>query len=161
MSALKAPRVGLAYLVSQLGAHAAEDFARRLKPLGLTPQHVGILRLLAMKPKQLTQRALADHLGVQPSRLVLLLDELERDGLVTRVTDPNDRRCKRLEATERGLSRFREVETVTRALEADLFEGLSSEERAALFALLARIAADAGLIPGVHPAYRQRAEESP
>lgn len=159
MGKVKPPRVGLAYLLSQVGAHAADDFARRLKPLGLTTQHVGILRLLAMKPKELTQRTLADYLRVQPSRLVLLLDELERDGLVTRVTDPDDRRCKRLAATKAGLARFRQVETVTNALEADMFEGLSRDDRVALIGLLRRVAGGVGLTPGVHPAYGRLAEK--
>ncbi|MCA9631683.1 MAG: MarR family transcriptional regulator [Myxococcales bacterium] len=156
---LKAPRVGLAYLLSQIGAHAADEFGQRLKPLELTTQHVGILRLLAMKPVELTQRKLAEHLRIQPSRLVLLLDELERKGLVARHTDPEDRRAKRLAATEPGLDRFRAVEALTRDLEAELFEDLSRDERAALAGLLRRVAAKADLIPGVHPAYRRLAKK--
>ena len=63
-------------MVSQVGAHAAQTFGRDLVPLELTPQHVGILRLLATSDEPLTQRDLAERLRVLPSRLVALLDAL-------------------------------------------------------------------------------------
>jgi DNA-binding MarR family transcriptional regulator len=158
-TALQHPRVGLAFLVSQLGAYAAHAFARHLEPLDLTPQHVGILRLLAMKPQQLTQTELASRLGVQPSRLVVLLDEIEKRGLLTREPNPDDRRSNFLRATAAGLKKFKAAESATLTLEEEMFADLSAAKRAGLIQTLEQLTRRLGLLPGSHPAYRNHREE--
>ena len=70
------PAAGLAFLLSQVGAHAAARFAERLGPMDLTPAHAGILRAIE-RADGLSQQALGERLGVFPSRLVGMLDELE------------------------------------------------------------------------------------
>src|SRR4030088_313136 len=82
---------GVAFLLAQVGAHAAAAFAERIRPLGLTPPQAGVLRRLAQAPGQ-SQRGLADALGMHAPRLVALIDELEERGLVARDRDPDDRR---------------------------------------------------------------------
>jgi DNA-binding MarR family transcriptional regulator len=78
---------GVAFLLAQLGAHAAAAFAGRIRPLELTPPQAGVLRRLAQAPGQ-SQRGLADALGMHAPRLVALIDELEDRGLVARDRDP-------------------------------------------------------------------------
>ncbi len=75
------PSAWPAFLLSQVGAHAAGRFADRLAPLGLKPPHAGILRALD-RADGLSQQALGEGLGTFPSRLVALLDELEGRGMV-------------------------------------------------------------------------------
>ena len=70
------PVDGVGFLLSQVGAHAAAGFKERLAPLKLAPPHAGILRIINQSDG-LTQQALGERLGVFPSRLVSLLDELE------------------------------------------------------------------------------------
>ena len=41
-------------------------------------------------------------MGLDPSQVVALVDELESSGLVKRVTDPHDRRSKLVSATAKG-----------------------------------------------------------
>src|ERR1017187_10431690 len=67
-------RFGAAFLLAQVGAHAAWRFAARLAALELAPPDVGILRIRGAQPA-ITQQALASALGM-PSRLVALVDEL-------------------------------------------------------------------------------------
>jgi len=50
----------------------------------------------------ISQQALAGHLGVLPSRMVLLLDGLEQKRLVERISSPDDRRNYALHLTPRG-----------------------------------------------------------
>ena len=97
------PTVGLAFLLSQVGAHAAAVFADRLAPLNLTPPHAGILRVIR-QANGLSQQALGEKLGMFPSRLVALLDELEQRGLVERRDNPADRRSYALHLTRAGAS---------------------------------------------------------
>src|SRR5262249_40914549 len=101
MSQVNSPNVGVAFLLSQVGAHPAASFEQRLSAIGLTPQHVGLLRMLRSNPG-MTQQAMAGLFGIFPSRLVLLLDELEAKQLLTRRSNPNDRRSYHLHLTPAG-----------------------------------------------------------
>src|SRR5258708_11494633 len=71
---------GAAFLLAQLGAHAADRFGERIKKLRLAPRHAGILRIIEKTPS-CNQRALAKKLRVLPSRMVILIDELAGKGL--------------------------------------------------------------------------------
>src|SRR4051794_33087178 len=75
----------IVFLVSKLGQVAAGRFADRLAPLGLRPRHCAVLELLA--PAPMTQLQLARGIGVTPSVVVNMLDELEKLGAVRRVRD--------------------------------------------------------------------------
>lgn len=71
------------FLLAQVGAHAATRFAERLEPVSLKPSDAGIIRLLA-ESAGLSQQALASRLRMHASRLVAVVDDLERRGLVKR-----------------------------------------------------------------------------
>src|SRR5258705_5272215 len=92
---------GVAFLLAQLGAHAAAAFAERIRPLELTPPQAGVLRRLGQFPGP-SQRGLADALGMHAPRLVALIDELEDRGLVARDRDPDDRRNYAISLTDEG-----------------------------------------------------------
>jgi DNA-binding MarR family transcriptional regulator len=145
---------GTAFLLAQLGAHAAAAFADRVRPLGLTPPHAGVLRLLAQRPGQ-SQRELADALGMHAPRLVALIDELEGRGLVARERDPDDRRNYAISLTEEGRQLLAELGRVAREHELAMTSGLDDDERTQLLALLRRIAEEQQLPAGVHPGFRR------
>jgi DNA-binding MarR family transcriptional regulator len=141
-----------AFLVAQVGAHAAAKFAERLGPLGLTPAHVGSLRVIAGSSGA-SQQEVAERLGMFPSRLVALIDELEDRGLVERRENARDRRTYVLQLTPRGKEVLQSVGRVAREHQDALLSALSTEEREVLASLLARVAAQQGLRPGVHPGF--------
>ena len=145
-------RSGAAFLLAQLGAHAASRFADRLAELKLVPAHAGILRILAATPA-ITQQALAAALGTLPSRLVALVDELESRGLVERRPHDTDRRSNALHLTESGESTLQAIGRVAREHQQLLLAALSAEEQQELAALLQRVADQQGLIRHVHPGY--------
>lgn len=148
------PQPQNAFLLAQIGAHAAGRFAERIKAIGLTPAQAGLLRLVAWEPGQ-SQQAMAAKLRTPASRLVLLVDALEERGLIERRRHPEDRRQYALHLTEAG-GQFllRDVAPLGAAHEEEICAGLEPDERAKLHGLLERIAAAQGLIPGVHPGYR-------
>ena len=151
-----------AFLLSQVGAHVGMKFGERLFHYGLTPAQFGILSLLA-REDGVTQRFLADHLGVVPSRLVVLVDELEGIGLVKRGTSAPDRRTHAIHLTAAGRVKLTEVQAMILEHDEALLVALSEEEKAKLRSLLERIAAREGLSPGVHPTYKllgRRSKES-
>jgi DNA-binding MarR family transcriptional regulator len=148
------PDVGVAFLLSQVGAHAAYVFEERLVALDLKPHLAGLLRMLEANPG-LSQRELSELFGVFPSRLVLLLDELEKRHLVERRDDPADRRGYRVHLTSAGRGALTSIERLTRELEDDLCTSLSETERRTLTRLLRQIVSQQNITPAVHPAYRK------
>jgi len=143
---------GAAFLLAQLGSHAASKFAARLAQLELIPAHAGIFRILAATPA-ITQQALATALGTLPSRLVALVDELESKGLLERRPHESDRRSYALHLTEKGKATLQAIGKVAREHQQALLAALSEDEQAALAALLQRVADQQGLTRGVHPGF--------
>jgi len=148
------PGPGNAFLLAQLGAHATYAFAHRMATLGLSPPHAGVLRILGTR-SGLSQRALATLLGMFPSRLVLLVDELERMGLVGRRESSKDRRAWQLHLTPAGQEKLKAIGRLAREHDDEISAALGTDERKQLAALLRRIADQQGLRPGVHPGYRR------
>lgn len=148
-----------AFLLAQVGAHAASRFAERLRQLELTPAYAGIVRILAATPG-ITQHALAMALGTVPSRLVALVDELEAKGLLERQSDDDDRRRYALRLTEKGTAMLQSIGRIAREHQQKLLAALSEEERRQLAILLQRVANEQGLMKGVHPGYGRPNEQS-
>lgn len=146
-----------AFLLAQLGAHAAAAFAARVAELDLTPAQSGLLRMVNLTPG-LSQQAYANRLGTPPSRFVTLVDTLQDRGLVERRRGESDRRSYALHLTDQGQAVMRQLRTVGTAHEDDLFAALTTKERTMLRDLLVRVAQQQNLTAGVHPGYRQRAE---
>ena len=146
------PAAGLAFLLSQVGSHSATMFAERLEPLGFKPAHAGILRVVR-DADGLSQQALGERLGMFPSRLVGLIDEMEGKGLLERRNSPADRRSYALFLTEAGRGALEQIGKVSREHQASICAALSEAERGELAGLLRRIAAEQGLAPGVHPGF--------
>jgi DNA-binding MarR family transcriptional regulator len=149
-----------AFLLAQVGAHAAARFAERLGPLGLTPAHVGSLRIIAAS-EGASQQEVATRLGMFPSRLVALVDELQERGLVKRVENARDRRTYALVLTTEGRELLERIGRVAREHQDSLLTSLSGEERELLAALLRRIADQQGLQPGVHPGFARLRPHGP
>lgn len=146
------------FLIAQVGAYAASQFAARLRKLKIAPQHAGILRILNARPG-ITQQALATTLGIVASRLVVLVDEMEQRGLVERRQNAEDRRRHALYVTRNGRSTLEAIGRIAREHSQALLAAISEDERQQLASLLQRIADQQGLTRGVHPGYRDSCPE--
>ena len=155
----KHPRSG-AFLLAQLGAHAADRFAALLSQVQLRPAHAGILRVVA-RTGGVSQRALSSTLNMLPSRLVPLLDELEERGLLQRRDNPDDRRLYALHLTEQGAKILARIGRIARAHDDEICAALDEREREQLGALLRKIADEQGLTPGVHPGFAKSEAKQP
>ncbi|WP_193071843.1 MarR family winged helix-turn-helix transcriptional regulator [Brevibacterium sp. FME37] len=144
----------VAFLLSQVGIYSANRFALRLEELELQPGDVGILRVIAAE-EGLSQQALADILGVVPSRVVVLIDDLQKKELVSRERSARDRRTYELRLTTEGKKVMRRMRTIGAAHEAEITSALTNAEREHLAALLGKIAKSHELTPDVLPGYRQ------
>lgn len=107
------------------------------QPMSVTEAHaIGELHAAG----HLTQQRLADHLRLQKSTVSRLVDELCADGLVTRSTNPDDRRSVRLELTALGRKRAERLAVARQALFGRLLDRLTAEERQLVIAGLDRLA---------------------
>jgi DNA-binding MarR family transcriptional regulator len=147
----RAPSVS--FLLAQVGAAAARRFAKQLEPLGFTPPEAGILRLLSRSPG-ISQQELATRLEVHASRLVAIIDSLEKRGLVAREANPEDRRVYRLNLTGIGGEALAAIGKVAREHDEWTCEGFTLTEREHLAEMLGRLAQRQGLQPEIHPGYR-------
>ena len=140
------------FLLAQVGAHAAQKFAERLKPLGFAPHHAGLLRMLANSPG-ISQQDLAKALRMHASNLVGIVDELEKSGLLERKLSRTDRRVYALHLTDRGKQSLAKIGEAAKEHGRALLAALTEPQRMELARLLEAIAEEQGLAAGVHPGY--------
>jgi DNA-binding MarR family transcriptional regulator len=146
------------FLLAQVGAQAAARYAERLAALRLSPAQSGMLRMLS-KSGGISQKALAETMSIVPSRLVVLVDELEALGLVERRDCADDRRVYALYLSDKGCRVLEEVGRVARAHDEAFLSPLDEDERGQFRSILAKLADHEGLVPGVHPGYRRLAKK--
>jgi DNA-binding MarR family transcriptional regulator len=146
---------GFAYLLVQLGFHLARRFSAQLAPLGLEPRHVGMLTRLAANEGR-SQQAIGEMIGLNATRMVFLVDELEQRGLVERRRNPADRRSHALYLTDQGRAKLREAEQAGR--QDPVGTSLTGVQRRELTTLLRRLANELGIaedsLPGPPPGVR-------
>lgn len=138
------------FLLSQLGAHLADEFQRQLAPTGVDPRTYAVLMALSGRDGQ-SQRQLSAQLGIHRNVMVAVIDTLEKQALVRRLPHPDDRRAFAVTLTGAARELLPELDEQGSVLEGEITASLSAAERASLLNLLQRISAAAGLVPGVHP----------
>ena len=130
----------LGYSLKRAQLKVFEDFLRCVAPLQLTPAQFSVLLLLDRNPGR-NQTEIANTLGILRPNFVAMLDGLESRDLCARIRSTNDRRSHILVLTDKGravLARAKKL--VATKHEARLNELLGPANRAALLAMLAKIA---------------------
>lgn len=125
-------RLKLAYLPVLADARLA------VEPLGLRIATSSALHIVVGNPG-ISQSQLALALNIERSRVVLLVDELEKLGLITRNKVPGDRRSYALCATSAGEALFKQASDALLEHEERVFAGLTEAERRQLTALLDKV----------------------
>jgi DNA-binding MarR family transcriptional regulator len=141
------PRTPVGTLTVRLGVLGVSQEARyadRLAALGLRPRHVILLSALRMGGAE-SQQELAADLGIAPSLVVLLADQLAALGAIKRVRDPADRRRQSLHLTVEGDRLLDEATELAVTLDDERTAVLSSEDRVALTRILEKLAVADGM----------------
>jgi MarR family transcriptional regulator, lower aerobic nicotinate degradation pathway regulator len=126
------------YLASWVAKRARADVLRALAEYGLATADHGVLVALA-DFGALSQQQLADRLDADKSHVVRLIDQLQGRELITRASDPTDRRRHRIELTPAGRKLVRVITPITEDIEAAHLKSLSAAERRTLATLLQRV----------------------
>jgi DNA-binding MarR family transcriptional regulator len=113
--------------------------SQALRPLGLETRHFAVLIALSGNGP-MSQSALVEATGSDRATMVRVIDDLERQNVVTRTAQPGDRRVRIVGMTEHGTSVFDQAHVDAVALIGDLVRHLGPGEPEQLLDLLTRFA---------------------
>jgi len=127
----------LGYLLKEASSALRGSMEEVLRPLGMSITHYSCLELLAQRPG-LSNSELARGAFVTRQSMNVLLQSLERDGLVTRPQQPTAGRVLPTELTAAGRRQLAAASAAVRGVEDRMKSGLNDQERSSLGAMLAR-----------------------
>ena len=117
----------LGILIANVRNSLKNHVEKELLSHNITPaQRLIILRLC--KKDNLTQRELAQDTYFKQSSLTLMLDKLERNGLIIRKPKNNDRRAYLIGITEEGRNLQEMLEKIGDETEKKALEGVNEED---------------------------------
>lgn len=126
----------LGYLLKQAASVLRSAMDGALRPLGLTVPQYACLELLAQRPG-LSNSELARGAFVTRQSMNVLLQGLERDGLVTRPTEPPSAgRALPAQLTALGRERLAAASSAVQAVEERMRAGLDTDQQDSLRMLL-------------------------
>jgi DNA-binding MarR family transcriptional regulator len=111
--------------------------AKALESVGLTPALFGLLNVLGAR-EGANQQEIGSAMGVDPSTMVSLIDQLEAAGLAQRRPHPKDRRARAVVITPKGRRALARARRMALQVEDEVLRGLTADERRQLLTLLRR-----------------------
>jgi DNA-binding MarR family transcriptional regulator len=111
--------------------------ADALRSIGLTPALFGVLNVLGAREGAI-QQELGSAMGIDPSTMVALIDQLEGAGLARRRPHPRDRRARQVSITPKGRRALERARKLAFQAEDEVLGGLAAAERRELLSLLRR-----------------------
>mgnify|MGYP001575138352 CR=1 FL=1 len=113
---------------------------QRLKHLGITRSQWWVLTNIDRDAGEgFSQIELARLLDVGKVTLGGLIDRLERNGLVARVPDKEDRRSKRVQLSRKGKALLHKIELIGAEVNREIMQGISAEEEDQLIEILTKM----------------------
>jgi DNA-binding MarR family transcriptional regulator len=116
--------------------------AEKLGSIGLTPALFALLNVLGAREGSIQQQ-LSSDMGIDPSAMVKLIDELETAGLAERRRRPKDRRAWEIVITPKGRRTLGRGRRLAMQVENEVLGGLGAADREQLLTLMRRALASA------------------
>lgn len=104
-------------------------------PFHLSRPRVRLL-LTVWNAETIRMNELAIKLGLKARTITEHVDALERDGLIRRIADPNDRRATLLQLTEEAQSHVHRIKADQEQISEKLLQSFSAKQRTDLIELL-------------------------
>ncbi|MBP52312.1 MAG: MarR family transcriptional regulator [Opitutae bacterium] len=115
-------------------------FQKRLSELKITPDQYTVLRWLSERTKeQTTQLTLANLMFTDANNISALLKRMENLGLLSRFSNPNDKRMKIIQISTKGVEKFNQAKRVASLLEKQALSGFCEKEKLEFNMLLGRL----------------------
>lgn len=130
----------LGYQIARADVPTRRAFAEHIgRPLELSPVEFSSLVLLAFNPAT-TPKQLAEALAMVAPAVTVLLDRLEKRGLIERARSDSDRRAQIVSLTAAGRELALKAHALSMDMEREVLGALSAAERAILIELLQKVA---------------------
>jgi DNA-binding MarR family transcriptional regulator len=134
-------REDVVVLLARASGAALRTANAALEPFGFRARHYATVKIAA-EGGGVPQRQIGAVLGLDPSAVVALVDDLESLGLVQRQPDPDDRRTRLVSPTTAGLAMLEAVSPVVGRVQERSMGGLTATERETFLHLLRRVIND-------------------
>ena len=131
----------LGYLINRAARGFAGRLAEKLRAFDVGIGQWAVLVHL-WSNDAMTQAQLARRVAIEQPTMVRTIDRMERDGLVTRTPDPNDRRASRITLTERGWNLRDALVPLAAGVNRAVTKSLTDAEVDTLRRLLGKLVAD-------------------
>ena len=122
-------------MLNELAHLGRYEAAKRMENLGLKPSQAGILFILNCHGR-MSQRKLADEIGITPPSMTVALRKLEERNLVAKVPDEKDQRVINIELSDNGKACVEKLKGIMSEMESTLYRGMTPEEKMLLRRLL-------------------------
>ncbi len=123
------------YLLARAGARCRQQWVAMLGQFDLSPSQYKVLMCLA-ELGSLGQRRLAELISIDPRNCVPLIDGLARRGLLSRESDPSDRRRRVVGLTSDGRRLADDLTTIGDQIAQNVLRPLEPTEQALLHRML-------------------------
>jgi DNA-binding MarR family transcriptional regulator len=118
----------IGYLLKETASALRASMEAVLRPLGMTVTHYSCLELLAQRPG-LSNSELARGTFVTRQSMNVLLQALERDGFVTRATEPSVGKALPTQLTDRGRRSLAQASAAIRGVEQRMLADLTADQQ--------------------------------
>jgi MarR family transcriptional regulator for hemolysin len=132
------PEQSVSYWVNQASRAILKHFESRLRPLGFGMAYLPVVLALETQGTQ-TQKQLASLVQVEQPTMAALLKRMERDQLIFREQNPDDRRSQFFALTPLGHERLPQVKACLNQEAAVLMKGFSAQEQGLFIELLKKL----------------------
>jgi DNA-binding MarR family transcriptional regulator len=128
----------LGYLMNRAARMMAHQLAEQIRPAGVGIGQWAVLMFLWSRDG-MSQAELSRVVAIEPPTMVRTIDRMVRDGLVTRIPDPQDGRVSRIYLTEHGHALRSELVPRAMAVNAQNLGRLTPSERRSLSRILTKL----------------------
>ncbi|GAA0769413.1 MarR family transcriptional regulator [Clostridium subterminale] len=116
----------IAFITNKSAKKLADEFNRRLQENGTTRVQWIALFYIG-KAGEISQKELSDYMDIKESSMVRLIDRMEKEELVERRKDSEDRRITKIILTDRGKFLKEELMPIGQEFQNDVVKGISKE----------------------------------
>lgn len=117
----------IGFITNKCAKKIADEFNRRLQEHGVTRVQWIALFYIG-KSNSISQKELSDLMNVKESSMVRLIDRMEKEELVVRKKQTNDRRITSIVLTDKGINLRNELLPLGEQFQKDATSGISDEE---------------------------------
>lgn len=134
------------YLMNRITHRYNHSLQKAVAQKGLTVPKMRALAALAAMG-ELTINDLTVYAVAEQSTMSRTLDQMEKDGLITRAVSGEDNRARVVSLTKAGRAAHQQIWPTVQAAESAMFEGIDAEEKEEFLRTLSRIMANIRVHP--------------